>query len=120
MKPGNIALAQIQQADGRLKTRPVLILCQTPPFSDPLVCALSSRLHHTCDGFDEIINDSDDDYHDSGLKVPSLIRLGMIATIPASAMLGSLGNISPDRLNRLRSRLSNHIRPATERVSNDK
>jgi mRNA interferase MazF len=72
MKPGNIALAQIQQADGRLKTRPVLILCQTPPFSDPLVCALSSRLHHKCEGFDEIINDSDDDYHDSGHKVPSL------------------------------------------------
>jgi mRNA interferase MazF len=120
MKPGNIALAQIQQADGRLKTRPVLILCQTPPFSDPLVCALSSRLHHKCEGFDEIISDSDDDYHDSGLKVPSLIRLGMIATIPASAMLGSMGNISHDRLNRLRSRLSNHIHPTTEQATNNR
>lgn len=113
MKPGNIALAQLQQSDGQLKTRPVLILCQTPPFSDPLVCALSSRLHHKCEGFDEIISDSDDDYHDSGLKVPSLIRLGMIATIPTSVMLGTLGNISHDRLMRLRSRLSNHIFPAT-------
>ena len=109
MKAGETALAQLQQADGRLKTRPVLMLGRMPPFSDPLVCALSSKLQHECVGFDEVIAAGDDDFPDSGLKVSSLIRLGMVATIPSSSMLGILGRISEERLNRLRSRLARHI-----------
>jgi len=64
MKPGDIALAQLQQAD---------------------------------------------DFSESGLKTSSLVRLGMIATIPTTAMLGTMGNISNDRLTRLKERLSKHI-----------
>jgi mRNA interferase MazF len=109
MKAGEIALAQLQQADGRPKTRPVLVFTRMPPFSDHLVCALSSKLQHECIGFDEVIASGDDDFPDSGLKVSSLIRLGMVATIPSSAMLGILGRISEERLNRLRSRLARHI-----------
>jgi hypothetical protein len=55
MKLGTTALARVQQADGRLKTRPVLLLSLMPPFSDYLVCAQSSKLHHECPGFDEVI-----------------------------------------------------------------
>jgi mRNA interferase MazF len=109
MKAGDIALAQLQQADGRMKARPVLALHQMPPFADHLVCALSSRLHHECAGFDEIIASADEDFESSGLKVPSLIRLGMVATIPSSAVLGQLGTISHERLIRLRNRLARHI-----------
>jgi mRNA interferase MazF len=109
MKAGEIALAQLQQADGRLKARPILILGEMPPFSDFLVCALSSKLHHECAGFDEIVDRDDDDFLESGLKVSSLIRLGMVATLPGSAMLGRLGTISNERLNRLRRRLARHI-----------
>jgi len=102
-------LAQLQQADGRIKTRPVLVLTQMPPFPDNLVCALSSKLQHQCVDFDEVIAARDVDFSDSGLKVSSLIRLGMVATIPSSSMLGILGRISEERLNRLRSRLARHI-----------
>jgi mRNA interferase MazF len=109
MKAGEIALARLQQADGRLKTRPVLVLSQMPPFSDHLVCALSSKLQHECVGFDEVIAAEDDDFPDSGLKVSSLIRLGMVATIPNSSMLGILGRISVERLNRSMSRLARHL-----------
>jgi mRNA interferase MazF len=109
MKAGDVALARVQQADGQLKPRPVLILCQTPPFSDHLVCALSSKLRHEFPGFDEIIGQQDADFSASGLKVPSLIRLGMLATLPESAMLGRLGMVSNKRLARLKSRLANHL-----------
>lgn len=109
MKAGQIVLARIQQADGQLKTRPVLVLCRMPPFSDCLVCALSSILHHECVGFDEIIDVTDHDFSGSGLKVPSLIRLELVATIPAAAVLGELGIISEERLIRLRARLARHI-----------
>lgn len=109
MKPGGIALAELQQADGRLKARPVLVLSVMPPFSDYLVCALTSKLYHTRAGFDEVVAVDDDDFVTSGLKVASLIRLGMVATIPASAILGQLGSVSDDRLRRLRSRLARQI-----------
>jgi len=109
MMAGEIALAELQQADGRLKARPVFILTQMPPFSAHLVCALSSKLHHECPGFDEVVATGDDDYPESGLKVPSLIRLGMVATLPDSAILGTIGKISAARLERLKSRLARHI-----------
>ena len=34
MNPGDIALAELQQADGRLKARPVMVLTVMPPLSD--------------------------------------------------------------------------------------
>jgi mRNA interferase MazF len=110
MKSGSIILARIQQSDGRMKARPTVILQEMPPFSDLLVCAVSSQLRHVCQGFDEIIDSSDSDFTASGLKVSSLIRLGLVATIPRSAVLGELGVLSPARLELLRTRLSNHIK----------
>lgn len=110
MRIGVTALAHVQQADGRMKPRPVVILQEMPPYSDLLVCAVSSQLRHECPGFDEVINLSDDDFASSGLKVSSLIRLGLIATIPRSAILGKLGVISAERLERLRCRLATHIK----------
>ena len=80
-----------------------------PTYADVLVCAVSSQLRHACQGFDEIIDMEDDDFKMSGLKVSSLIRLGLIATLPRSAILGELGAISVARLERLRERLSAHI-----------
>jgi mRNA interferase MazF len=48
-------------------------------------------------GFDEVIAADDDDFAGSGLKVVSLIRLGMVATIPQSVILGELGQVSQAR-----------------------
>ena len=110
MKSGSIVLARIQQADGRIKTRPVVILQEMPPFSDFLVCAVSSQLRHESQGFDEVMYSGDDDFPASGLKVSSLIRLGLVATIPKSMILGGLGVISLERLQILRTRLAGHIK----------
>jgi len=110
MKSGSVILAKIQQADGRLKARPTIVLNTMSPFSDLLVCAIISKLRHECPGFDEMIAPEDDDYVHSGLKVASLIRLGMIATIPKSIVLGKLGQISESRLQRLRKKLSLRIK----------
>jgi mRNA interferase MazF len=87
----------------------VVVLQEMPPYGDLLVCAVSSQLRHEYPGFDEIIA-RDDDFAASGLKVSSLIRLGLIATIPRSAILGELGEVSAARLERLRGRLASHIR----------
>jgi len=58
---------------------------------------------------EEVIAADDDDFGGSGLKVASLIRLGMVATIPGSVILGELGQVSEARLHRLRSRLARQI-----------
>ena len=112
MTPGNVALARIQQADGRLKVRPVLILSIMPPFHDFLVCGLSSKVRPDSTDFEEAIAEEDSDFRRSGLKVASQIRLGMLATIPESAVLGRLGAVADDRLKRLRLRLARHLREA--------
>ena len=107
MNPGAVILSNVQQADGQLKPRPMIVLQIMPPFSDLL--ALSSQLRHEVENFDEVIDEDSDDYTPSGLKVPSLIRLGLLSTIPRSDYIGRLGNISENRLSSLRNRLAGHI-----------
>lgn len=93
---------------------PALILRQMPGFGDFLVCGISTQLRQRIAGFDEIIEASDDDFKESGLKAPSLIRLGYLATLPASSFLGRIGSISSRRHLRLISRLSKHLHPQEE------
>ncbi len=109
MKTGNVCLAALQQADGQMKPRPVIVLRSVPPYNDLLVCAVSSKLGHLQAGLDEIIGERDEDFRDSGLKVSSLVRLGLLATLPGKAIMGALGNISDERLLRLRKRLAKFI-----------
>ncbi|MGE9266711.1 MAG: type II toxin-antitoxin system PemK/MazF family toxin [Verrucomicrobiales bacterium] len=113
MSPGWIILAAVQQSDGQLKRRPALVLKEMPPYGDLLICAISSQLRHEVTGFDELIRQSDPDFPESGLKVDSLIRLGLLATIPTSAVLGRLGNLSPVRHSTLLSRLAHELDPAS-------
>lgn len=105
MTEGDVALAPLPQADGRAKPRPVLLLRQMPPFNDWLVCGVSTQLHQEAVGFDETITPAHIDFRRSGLKAPSLIRLGFLAVIPINRLLGILGSISPERHQRLLHRL---------------
>lgn len=114
MIPGNLVLAQLQQSDGRIKKRPVLVLTTMPPYNDLLVCGISSKLQQEVKGFDEVVSIGDSDFLTSGLKVSSVVRLGMVTTIPKSVVLGQLGIFASDRLFRLRNNLANHIKAAQD------
>ena len=105
MKEGDIALAQLQQADGQYKTRPILLLKQLPPFQDWLVCGISSQLRHFTPGFDEIIQISDQDFDGSGLRTASVIRLGFLATLAPNDIQGVIGDIDSERYRRLLNHL---------------
>ena len=63
-------------------------------------------------GFDDPIRPGDADFATSGLKAPSLIRLGFLAVLPATSLLGAIGFIQKPRHTRLLERLSDHLRPA--------
>ena len=44
MKPGDVVLTPLPQADQVIKNRPAVALCQMPPFGDWLVCGISTQL----------------------------------------------------------------------------
>jgi mRNA interferase MazF len=110
MKEGDVVLTPLPQAGGVIKNRPAVALCQMPPFGDWLVCGISTQLHQRVAEFDEIVNVSDSDFAGSGLKAPSLIRLGFLAVMPASQFLGVIGSISKERRERLLGKLSEYLR----------
>lgn len=111
MNEGDVLLTSLRQADGALKERPVLLLRRMPPFEDFLVCGISTQLQQVVPEFDEIVSPTDADFTASGLKAASLIRLGYLAVLPRAEFRGRIGSISPSRLMRLRTKLSEFLRP---------
>jgi mRNA interferase MazF len=111
MNAGDLLIASLRQVDGTIKDRPVLLLRRMPPFQDFLVCGISTQLQQSAPELDETITPRDADFRTSGLKAPSLIRLGFPAVLPRSHFRGRIGAISSLRLHRLLSRLSDFLRP---------
>lgn len=111
MNEGDVVLTPLPQADGRVKNRPAIVLRRMPPFGDLLVCGVSTQLHQEVVGFDEPIDPSHADFSTSGLKAPSLIRLGFLAVLPTSSFIGVIGAISSERHRRLLTRLCQHLTP---------
>ncbi|HXR08015.1 MAG TPA: type II toxin-antitoxin system PemK/MazF family toxin [Candidatus Acidoferrum sp.] len=111
MKEGDIVLALLPQTDGRGKHRPAVVLRRMLGFGDLLVCGISTQLRQQVADFDEVIEPSDADYRMSGLKAPSLIRLGFLAVLPVGRFLGRIGSISSLRHQRLLSRISGYLQP---------
>jgi mRNA interferase MazF len=109
MKEGDVVLTPVPQADGVTKNRPAIILRGLPPYQDLLVCGVSTQLRQRVEDFDELISPDDADFASSGLKSESLIRLGFLAVLPESRIIGTIGSISPERHKRLLKTLSDYL-----------
>lgn len=109
MKESDVVLTPVPQADGAIKNRPAVILREMPPYKDFLVCGVSTQLHQQVKDFDEIISPSDADFSSSGLKSESLVRLGFLALLPRSNIIGAIGSISLERHERLLKTLSDYL-----------
>ncbi len=70
---------------------------------------ISSQTHQFIGGFDEIMNDDDKDFEQSGLKVASVIRVGRLAVVSGEILLGAIGEISSERLSRIKKNLSDWL-----------
>ena len=110
MIEGGVALTPLPQADGQARLRPAVRLRKVPPSGDGLVCGVGTQLHHEAVGFDDLIEPSHLDFAGSGLKAPSLVRLGFVAALPSTALLGDIGCISSERHERLLQRLDAFLR----------
>ncbi len=109
MKEGDVVLANITQADGNRKNRPVLILRIMPKYKDYLVCGISTQLNQYIKDFDEIISIHDSDFVSSGLISSSVIRLGFLALLPKRKVIGLIGSISSTRHQTLLRNLSHYL-----------
>ena len=109
MKEGDVALTTIPQADGRVKSRPIIVLRELPAYRDFLVCGVSTQLRQYIEGFDEVISPADQDFQQSGLIAESVIRLGFLAVLPRNTIIGAIGEISPKRHKRLLKVLSDYM-----------
>lgn len=110
-EPGDVSLIRFPRADLRKgKDRPVLLLSKLPgPFDDWLICAITSQIRHEVKEWDERIERGDDDFKESGLTVPSLIRIGKIATMEEKVLEGVLGRISAERLAIILGKIRGHL-----------
>lgn len=109
MKGGDIVKAVLNQTDGKIKYRPVLLLKKMPPFDDWLVCGITSKLQNKVDQFDILLNEDDKDFKETGLIMTSLIRLGFLAVIPEKVIEGTIGSISSENYLRLLKNLITHL-----------
>src|SRR5678815_1959860 len=109
MNQGDVVLTPVPQANGILKNRPAIFLREMPPYRDVLVCGISTQLHQEVKGFDEVVDQTDSDFAATGLRTTSLIRLGFLAVLPRSSVIGSIGSISSERHKRLLTRLSDYL-----------
>ena len=116
MREGDVVLTPLPQANGQIKPRPALLLRRLPPFGDFLVCGVSTKITHAVRGFDDVIRRSDSDFKSTGLVSDSVFRLGFLAVLPGSRIVGSIGAVSSGRHQRLLVRLSQHL---TENVPID-
>ncbi len=94
--------------DGKL--RPALVLRQLPgEYNDWLICMISSQLDQKIPNFDEMISPEDSDFQQSGLKLPSIIRISRLAVASEDIFIGKLGEVDSHRLRRIKQMLSNWI-----------
>ena len=105
---GQIVLFQFPRVNlEKGKLRPALLLGRLPgEYDDLLLCMVSAQLRHCVVGFDEIIRRADSDFAKSGLKMSSVIRVGRLAVVEGTMIVGTIGQISPERLNSIRNSLT--------------
>ncbi len=76
------------------------------PYDDWWVCMFSTRLHQEVQSFDEVIDAGASDFEQSGLKTLSVIRVARLAVVSDEMLLGCIGAISEERLDRIREKLT--------------
>jgi mRNA interferase MazF len=70
---------------------------------------VSSQVQQAEANLDEILTPADPDFANTGLKVPSVLRLSRLAVLDGSLLLGSIGAISEERLMNVRQRLAKWV-----------
>jgi mRNA interferase MazF len=105
---GQVVVFRFPQTDlAAGKLRPALLLGKLPgEYDDWLIRMISSQTRRSIPEFDEIVQENDDDFGASGLKMTSVIRVGRLAVVSGELLLGAIGQVSSERLSRVKNHLS--------------
>ena len=88
------------------KPRPALLLAKlNGQYPDWLVCMISSQVRHYQPDVDELMRPDDSDFSQSGLHGQSVIRVERLAVMDETNLMGEIGLISADRLQRIKHHL---------------
>ncbi len=111
IKAGQIVLFRFPQTDLVLgNLRPSLLVAPIPSsYDDWLVCMISSQMHQAIPNFDEIILKTDADFAQTRLKSESVLRLSRLAVVSETIFVGKLGEISQNRLKKVKENLADWI-----------
>ncbi len=110
MKRGDIALAVLPQTDGEEKWRPVFLLGMLPGYGDLLVLGISSQVEKAIDDWDLLVDPSLPEFHHSGLKSLSVVRVSFIASVPSARIRGAIGSLPRLSLDTIARRLGDFIK----------
>jgi mRNA interferase MazF len=105
---GQIVLFKFPQTDfSEGKILPALLLSKIPgDYDDWLLCMISTREKPYSKEYDEIMDFQSNDFKKSGLKSESVIRIFRIAVVDEKMLLGKTGEISNERLMRIKKKIS--------------
>ena len=108
---GQVIVFRFPQTDlGEGNLRPAVLLNKLPgEYDDWLICMVSSQMHQYIAGFDEIIQEGDSDFGESGLKMTSVVRVGRLAVISGEMLPGAIGRVSDERMGRIKKNLLNWL-----------
>ncbi|OQY87223.1 MAG: PemK family protein [Chloroflexi bacterium UTCFX4] len=107
MKPGDIVLIRFPQTDLQAgKLRPACVVAVAPGrHADLLLALITSQIQQAVPDFDEVIEVTDSDFAETGLKVRSAVRIARLANVESDVINARLGSISPERLEKIKKRL---------------
>jgi mRNA interferase MazF len=110
-EPGQVVVFRFPQTDlEEGKLRPALLLGKLPAeYDDWLICMISSQTRQYIAGFDALVQEDDEDFAASGLKVTSVIRVGRLAVVSGEILIGAIGQVSGERLSRVKKHLSDWL-----------
>lgn len=97
MKRGAVVLAVLPFTDltGRKRRPAVVVSPESLPGDDVLVAFVTSFKGDPLQATDLLISTDDPDFKKTGLKRPSVVRLGKLFTLQKGLMVGRLGNLTP-------------------------
>jgi mRNA interferase MazF len=110
--PGNIIQVDFphvrpaQQTDGAIETskkRPALVLYIEK--NQMVVAYISSKVPNLLNPADVLVLDNNPSFGETGLKRSSVIRLGVLATVPIRNATGLYGSVSSDLRSEINSKL---------------
>ena len=94
MEVGTVVKAVFPQADRQIKVRPAVIIKFVPPYNDCMICAVSTQTGLLIPELNIMLDKNSYEFTTSGLLRESIIRVGMVATVPDTLLLGAIGKIS--------------------------